>query len=73
MLTIENNVLVKCDENATEVVIPADVTEIEADAFEGCKSLKVLRFSMLFFIYSRKGSRSFSTFIGLFCTSPTAS
>lgn len=23
MLTIENDVLVKCDENATEVVIPA--------------------------------------------------
>ena len=44
MLTIENNVLVKCDENATEVVIPADVTEIEADAFEGCKALKTLRF-----------------------------
>ena len=44
MLTIENGVLVKCDENATEVVIPADVTEIEADAFEGCKALKTLRF-----------------------------
>ena len=44
MLTIENGVLVKCDENATEVVIPADVTEIESDAFEGCKALKTLRF-----------------------------
>ena len=44
MLTIENNVLVKCDENATEVVIPADITEIESDAFEGCKALKTLRF-----------------------------
>ena len=34
MLTIENNVLVKCDENATEVVIPADITEIESTAFK---------------------------------------
>lgn len=44
MLTIENGVLVKCDENATEVVIPEGVTEIESDAFEGCKALKTLRF-----------------------------
>lgn len=44
MLTIENNVLVKCDENATEVVIPADITEIESTAFKECKSLKILRF-----------------------------
>lgn len=44
MLTIENDVLVKCDENATEVVIPADVKQIKKNAFEGCKSLKVLRF-----------------------------
>ena len=28
MLTIENGVLIKCDENATEVVIPADISEI---------------------------------------------
>ena len=40
MLTIENNVLVKCDENATEVVIPEGVTEIKYNAFKGCKSLK---------------------------------
>lgn len=44
MLTIENDVLVKCDENATEVVIPADVKQIKKNAFEGCKSLKTLRF-----------------------------
>ena len=44
MLTIENNVLVKCDENATEVVIPEGVTEIKYNAFKGCKSLKTLRF-----------------------------
>lgn len=44
MLTIENNVLVKCDENATEVVIPADITEIESNAFKECKALKILRF-----------------------------
>ena len=44
MLTIENGVLIKCDENATEVVIPADIEEIKTNAFEGCKSLKVLRF-----------------------------
>lgn len=39
MLTIENNVLVKCDENATEVVIPEGVTEINWGAFEDCKLL----------------------------------
>lgn len=44
MLTIENNLLVKCDENATEVVIPADITEIESNAFKECKALKILRF-----------------------------
>lgn len=44
MLTIENGVLVKCDENATEVVIPADITEIESNAFKECKALKILRF-----------------------------
>ncbi|MCR4741807.1 MAG: leucine-rich repeat domain-containing protein [Treponema sp.] len=44
MLTIENNILVKCDENATEVVIPADITKIESTAFKECKSLKTLRF-----------------------------
>ena len=44
MLTIENGVLVKCDENATEVVIPADIREFAKSAFEGCKALKVLRF-----------------------------
>lgn len=44
MLTIENDVLVKCDENATEVVIPADVKQIKKNAFEGCKALKTLRF-----------------------------
>ena len=44
MLTIENGVLIKCDENAIEVVIPADIEEIKTNAFEGCKSLKVLRF-----------------------------
>lgn len=44
MLTIENGVLIKCDENATEVVIPADIREFAKSAFEGCKALKVLRF-----------------------------
>ncbi len=44
MLTIENGVLVKCDENATEVVIPADVKQIKKNAFESCKALKTLRF-----------------------------
>ena len=44
MLTIENGVLIKCDENATEVVIPADTREFAKSAFEGCKALKVLRF-----------------------------
>ena len=44
MLTIENGVLVKCDENATEVVIPADIREFSKSAFEGCKALKTLRF-----------------------------
>ena len=44
MLTIENGVLVKCDENATEVVIPADIREFAKSAFEGCKALKTLRF-----------------------------
>ena len=39
MLTIENNVLVKCDENATEVVIPEGVTEINWGAFKDCKLL----------------------------------
>lgn len=44
MLTIENGVLVKCDENATEVVISADITKIKSTAFKECKSLKILRF-----------------------------
>ena len=38
MLTIENNVLVKCDENATEVVIPEGVTEINWGAFKDCSN-----------------------------------
>lgn len=38
MLTIENDILIKCDENATEVVIPDSVKRIEDKAFDGCKS-----------------------------------
>ena len=43
MLTIENGVLIKCDENAIEVVIPADIEEIKTNAFEGCTSLVDVR------------------------------
>ena len=39
MLTILNGILVICDENATEVVIPDDVKIIGENAFEGCTSL----------------------------------
>ena len=35
MLTIENGVLIKCDENATEVVIPGDIRDFAKSAFEG--------------------------------------
>lgn len=37
--------LIKCDENATDVLIPADIHEFARSAFEGCKSLKTLRFT----------------------------
>ena len=39
VLTIENGVVTKCDENAVDVVIPEGVTEIGGWAFNGCKSL----------------------------------
>ena len=39
VLTIENGVVTKCDENAVDVVIPEGVTEIGDWAFNGCKSL----------------------------------
>ena len=38
-LTIEDGVVTKCDEEATEAIIPAGVTEIGDEAFYNCTSL----------------------------------
>lgn len=40
-LTIENNVVVKCDKEATEVVVPDGVTKISSSSFYDCKNISV--------------------------------
>lgn len=40
MLKIENDVLVKCDENAKEIVLSDSVQKIAPRAFSGCKTLE---------------------------------
>ncbi|MDY6397111.1 MAG: leucine-rich repeat domain-containing protein, partial [Treponema sp.] len=40
LLTIEKDVVLKCDEDVTDIVIPSGVKEIGESAFENCESLE---------------------------------
>ena len=41
-LTIENGIVIDCDTDVTDVVIPNGVTTIGFSAFEGCYNLKTI-------------------------------